>query len=114
MVNIDTVRTELDTVPCPVCHHVEWDLIYRCDLDYKGCLYDAKCGHCGYDMEVSEGGEFMENQYTDDVARIHESGCPSCHSKDINIHYRCELEDKSCLYISVCNRCHTVSRIENV
>ena len=114
MVNIDTVKTGLDQVACPVCHHVEWDIIYRCDLDYHGCLYDAKCGSCGYHMEVSEGGEFMESQYADDVARIHEAGCSSCHSKDINIHYRCELEDKTCLYISVCNRCHAVNRIENV
>lgn len=114
MKTMEEVKSRMGDVACPVCHHTEWDVVYRCDLDYSGCLYDATCENCDYHMEVTEGGQLIEEEYADDVAKITSAPCATCGSHDVSIHYRCELADKKCLYVSVCNRCHTVTKIDNV
>lgn len=114
MKDITTVQIELGSVTCPVCNHIEWDVIYRCDLQYNGCLYDAGCQNCGYHMEVSNGADTIQEKYAKEIEKVKKIACSSCDSTDVTIQYRCELGDKKCLYLAVCNKCHTVTKVENI
>ncbi len=105
------LQEELQGVPCPICHHVDWDLLLRCDLEFGGCLYESKCRHCNYAMEVSEGARDIYQKEPGLEARMKDARCPNCGSQKSSLIYRCDLKSKECNYIAECGDCHRHFRL---
>ena len=76
MDKLTEVQLKLQRMGCPLCFNIRLELVLRCDLGQKGCIYAAKCLHCGNVFEVNTKSEPFEESEPELENKIKTSGCP--------------------------------------
>ncbi len=87
----EEIELRLAGTSCPGCGKIGLDLLLRCDLDYKTCLYMARCKHC----------------YTPFLVRLDrlDRDLVSCEHPEHRLSFRCELPSRECFYVVICEAC---------
>lgn len=103
------LQKELNSVECPQCQKSRFDLTLRCELAYKECLYTARCLNCGYTFNVSTETRDLRKKEPDIEKKLSELHCPACGKVGARLKFRCDLNQRSCLYVAACNHCGHIS-----
>lgn len=105
MDSLTELQRELNRVACPQCHHSRFDLTLQCESGYNECLYTATCLSCGYTFTVSTESKTLHRTHQDIEKRLLQHPCPSCGESGAHLKFRCDLNDRTCLYVATCNHC---------
>jgi hypothetical protein len=108
MDKLTEVQLKLQKVGCPLCFNTRLELVLRCDLGQDGCIYTAKCLHCGNVFEANTKSETMEEFETVLEDKIKKSGCPKCGGHDLQVNFRCDLASQDCFHVLTCETCDHV------
>jgi len=105
MDQLTEVQLKLQKVGCPLCFNTRLELALRCDLGQDGCIYTAKCLHCGNIFEVHTRSKTMEKLEPALVDKIKKKGCPKCEGHDLQVNFRCDLASQDCFHVLTCQTC---------
>jgi DNA-directed RNA polymerase subunit RPC12/RpoP len=105
MDRVTEVQLKLQKVGCPQCFNTRLDLVLRCDLGQDGCIYTAKCLHCGSVFEVNTKSKTVGELEPELEKKMRESGCPKCGGHDLQVDFRCDLASQNCFHVLTCETC---------
>jgi Fe2+ or Zn2+ uptake regulation protein len=105
MDTLTEVQLKLQKVGCPLCFNTRQDLVLRCDLGQDGCIYTAKCLHCGNVFEVNTKSKTIEELEPELQKEMKVSGCPNCDGHDLQVNFRCDLASQDCFHVLTCETC---------
>lgn len=103
------IQRELNHVACPQCRKSQFDLALRCELAYNECLYTAKCLSCGYMFNVSTETKNLRTTHPDIEKTLSEQQCHACGQAGAELKFRCDLNERTCLYVAACRHCAEAS-----
>ena len=108
MDKLTEVQLKLQSVGCPLCFNTRLDLVLRCDLGRDGCIYTAKCLHCGNVFEVNTKSKTVEELEPELEKKIKVNGCSKCGGHDLRVDFRCDLASQDCFHVLTCQTCSHV------
>lgn len=112
MTKLETIESLIPKIPCPVCLNSRFQIKLSCDLPQSPCDYHAVCGHCHYKFVVTENFEQNKDIFQSVKKHIGKSGCPECHSKDLEIEFLCDLGTEDCFFLVKCGKNGHYSKID--
>lgn len=99
------IQRQLNQVPCPQCQKSRFDLTLQCKLDHDECLYTAKCQICGHLFNISTETKNLSRIQPDVDRGLSGLRCYSCDQVGSELKFRCDLKERTCLYVARCKNC---------
>ncbi len=105
MDKLTEIQLKLRNVGCPRCYHTEFHVTMQPGNPGEKTTYDARCGNCGYHLEVDGHQPEWEHLEDHTFSHVRRDGCPRCGSHRLILNFRCTLESRECFHVATCENC---------
>ncbi|GJL79359.1 MAG: hypothetical protein NPINA01_23480 [Nitrospinaceae bacterium] len=112
MNKLETVESLIQKIPCPVCLNSRFEINLSCDLPHSLCDFHAICEHCHYKFVVTEDYTGSKDILQSVKEHVKKSGCPTCHSQDLEIEFLCDLGSEDCFFLVKCKENDHYSKVD--
>ena len=105
---VTEIKGELNRVPCPQCHKSRFDLNLHCELGYDES-YTLLHARLRLYFNISTETRSLHKAQPDIEKKVAELLCSSCRKAGAELRFRCDLDDRTCLYVAICTHCGAIS-----
>jgi len=112
MSKLEVVEFLIQKTPCPVCLHIDYQVVLNCDLPSQPCDHMAVCQNCGHKILVTEETKSLDELFPEIKKYVEKQECPKCVGSELVIEYSCNKDKKDCFFLARCNGARHYSRID--
>ena len=112
MNKLEVIETLAENTPCPVCVHMEYQVILNCDIPSQACDHVAVCQNCGHKILVTEETKSLDELFPAIKDHIEKQECPKCEGSELVIEYSCDKDSKDCFFLAKCKDAGHYMRID--
>ena len=114
MIKLDVVEFLMQKTPCPVCLHIDYQVVLNCDQPSEPCDHIAVCQNCGHKILITEEtkGLTVDELFPKIKKHVEKQECPKCVGSALVIEYSCNKDTKDCFFLARCNGASHYSRID--
>ena len=112
MKTLEMLESIIKETPCPICLHLEFQIILNCDLSNDPCEHIADCQNCGHKLVITDNPSTIDSLLPKIKEHVEKLECPKCPDSGLVIEYLCEKDSKECFFLGRCEGEKHYSRID--
>jgi len=102
MTKLEVVEYLIHKTPCPVCLHIDHQVVLNCDLPSQPCDHIAECQNCGHKIMITKETKRLDELFPQVKEYVEKQKCPKCVGSELVIEYSCDKNTKDCFFLARC------------